>query len=178
MGILDRILPLSTSARVRAGVEYLQSGKPSEGFRLLALAARSGSPEAQYHVGCCYLDGVGVPPSRSEAHHWLEQAAQAGHTKAQHRLGVLHLHGSSGDGPEVGSGLFSNETALKPDYPAALHWSRRAAEANSPEAQALLGFLLTSGPEELREVVPAFSRGGMSARLAGLRSRAAALSQG
>ena len=38
------------------------------------MAAESDDAQAQYLVGCCYLDGTGVTPSRKEAKVWLQKA--------------------------------------------------------------------------------------------------------
>ena len=54
--------------------------------------------------------------------------------------------------PAPAPGLFGGQTMAEPDYPAAAKWARRAAEAGSAEGQAVLGFILTSGPENLRNV--------------------------
>jgi TPR repeat protein len=39
----------------------------------------------------------------------------------------------------------------QPDYHTALHWAERAVAHGSAEAQAVLGYILTAGPAELRE---------------------------
>ena len=78
MNFVDRLIaPLSTSARARLGANLLEAGRAAEGFRHLARAALGGSVKAQYRVGLCYLEGIGVPRATVEAVRWLERAAEA-----------------------------------------------------------------------------------------------------
>src|SRR4029077_16287569 len=47
--------------------------------------------------------------------------------------------------------LFTRDgTSGEPDFTTALKWARRAAEGGSAEGQAALGYILTSGPETIR----------------------------
>ena len=43
-----------------------------------------------------------------------------------------------------------------PQYHAAVFWARRAAEAGAPDAQAMLAYIFSSGPEDLRDPDAAF----------------------
>jgi TPR repeat protein len=145
----------SPNAALRHGAALLAAGKAEPAFRLYAHATRSGLAEAEYRVGRCYLEGTGVPRSRSEALRWLAQAGRRGHTGAQCLLAAIHLDGAPGRptrsrGSCPSDALFSDE-AIKPDYSAAARWARMAAEAGAAEGQALLAYILTAGPEEIRD---------------------------
>ena len=48
--------------------------------------------------------------------------------------------------------LFSEEADNSPDFESALLWARRAAEAGSAKGQAILGYVLTRGPEPIRDL--------------------------
>ena len=50
------------------------------------------------------------------------------------------------------TGLFANAGRTNPDYESALKWARAAAEAGASDAQALLGYILTAGPETIRDL--------------------------
>ena len=65
----------SPSGALRRAIELSEQGKALEAFPLLARAAKAGLPEAEYRVARCYLEGVGVPPSRAEGSRWLQRAA-------------------------------------------------------------------------------------------------------
>jgi TPR repeat protein/Flp pilus assembly protein TadD len=148
---------LPKAAMRRAGA-LVAAGKRTAAFRLYARAARKRLAEAQYRVGRCYLEGTGVPLSRKEATRWLELAGRQDHVEAQSLLAMLHVHGLAGErrsqtgGDESANRLFCKDGATDPDYPAAEYWARRAAEGGSPKAQALLAFLLTSGPAQTRNL--------------------------
>ncbi|MGI4946923.1 MAG: tetratricopeptide repeat protein, partial [Janthinobacterium lividum] len=143
----------SPRGKLRYALSLIEAGEVGRAFAPLSAAATAGIPEAQFRVGRAYLDGAGVPVSREEGARWIERAAEAGWVEAQVVLATLHLFGlvSGGSGSAVFSPSLSQQDA-KPDYERAGHWASRAAEAGSPDGQALLGYILTSGPVELRDL--------------------------
>src|SRR6195952_211239 len=157
MAFFDALIAgFSSSAALRRGIRLLEQGDAKGAFAMLSRAARSGAPEAEFRVARCYLEGSGVPPSRTDGVRWVERAAAKGYVEAQALLATLCLHGM-GPGfadasPNAGAGLFGGQTTSEPDYVSAGKWSRLAAEAGSAEGQAVLGFILTSGPEDLRKL--------------------------
>ena len=48
--------------------------------------------------------------------------------------------------------LFRTDAPAEPDFDAALKWARQAAEAGSAKGEALLGYVLTYGPESMRDL--------------------------
>jgi TPR repeat protein len=120
-------------------------------FRLLIKAAKTGEPAAWYQVGRAYLVGRGVPASLSAALRWLTRAAEVDEVAAQALLASLALQGKC-DTPNIN--IFEAASTVvdqPPNYPVALHWAERAAAHGSAEAQAVLGYILTNGPAELRD---------------------------
>jgi TPR repeat protein len=123
-----------------------------------AKAAEAGLPEAEYHIGRLYLQGSGVPYSQSEATRWLERSALHGNVEAQCLLAALLVQGlASAPEPSRGDGaarLFAepatDAASATPNFDAALKWARMAAQSGSADAQALLGYVLTYGPDHLR----------------------------
>ena len=94
MTVIDRVIGLlSPSAALRRATNLIEQKKFAEAFPLLALAARAGIPDAQYHVAQCYLQGTGVPLSPSEGAVWLHRAANNACVEAQCLLGALYVHG-------------------------------------------------------------------------------------
>ncbi len=150
-GLLARIgSTLSSSARLRHALEQARAGQIAEVFPVLASAAERGDVTAQFWVGKAYLDGNGVPPSRATAATWLERAATAGNTEAQSVLAAIYLTGAAqADGSQPG--LFSDIAGIEPDFAKALHWGQLAAQSGAAEAQALLGYVFSSGPDHLRD---------------------------
>ncbi|HEY6432737.1 MAG TPA: tetratricopeptide repeat protein, partial [Acetobacteraceae bacterium] len=155
---------VSPRAALRRALRATERGKLPRAFHLLSRAARAGIAEAEYRVGRCYLEGAGVPPSRADGLRWLERAATHGYVEAQSLLATLLLQGlaSSRHGaadPAIEGGtrpaarLFSsNDSDGKPDFEAAVKWARLAAEGGSADGQAVLGYILTSGPEAMRDL--------------------------
>ena len=162
MSVIDRIVSTgSPMAALRRGDLLDEAGEYRRAFALFSRAARAGLPEAQFRVGRAYLKGTGVPVSRRDGAAWLERAAQAGWVEAQTLLATLYLYGLAGRKPktQVSGPLFARAGAAQdePDYPEALRWARMGADGGSPEAQALLGYILTSGPEDIRNLEEADS---------------------
>src|SRR5277367_6520032 len=94
MALLDPLMAaLSPVAALRRGIRQFEHGDMKGAFVLLSRAARSGIPEAEFRVGRCYLEGAGVPPSRSDGVRWVERAATKGYVEAQALLATLCLHG-------------------------------------------------------------------------------------
>ena len=61
----------------------------SQNVRAYRDAAQRNDRDAQFRLGCCYLDGLGVSPSRESARYWLRLAAAQGHRDARDLLSRL-----------------------------------------------------------------------------------------
>src|ERR1700758_2525700 len=156
MSLLDSLVSrFSPQAALKRGVRLAEQGQTKRAFPLLVRAAAAGIAEAEFRLGRCYLEGVGVPPSRTQGARWLERAANQGYVEAQVLLATLFVHGLATDNTGLlgnPAGLFSANTTGQPDFAAAEKWARRSADGGSADGQALLGFILTSGPENLRNL--------------------------
>jgi uncharacterized protein len=157
-GLFDRLVEaLSPAAALRHALRLADEGERTSAFPLFARAARAGIAEGEYRVGRCYLEGSGVPVGRIDGLHWLTRAAIQGHIEAQWQLAVLYLQGvgtsieRSATSDAVAS-LFLGDEVCEPDFVAAEKWARRAAEAGSGDAQAILAYILSSGPEVMRDL--------------------------
>ena len=140
------------AARLAYARMLAEDGEHQRAFPQFARAARRGLPAAQFRLGRCYLLGLGTPSSPDTALRWLTCSGDGGDVEAQALLASLALQGIS-----VGAagGLLEavpRFAGRPPDYPAAMKWGRRAAAAGSAEAQTMLGYILTYGPDELRDV--------------------------
>jgi hypothetical protein len=157
MTILDRLTGFaSPAAALRRATQLSDSGKPAEAFPLMAVAARAGIVDAEYRVARCYLEGSGVPPSRMEGARWLLRAANHGSADAQALLAALYVTGlvtpeADGKGT-LSEQLFKRDSSGKPDFTAAFDLATKAAEAGSATGQAILGYILTSGPKAMRNL--------------------------
>src|SRR5690242_5710782 len=125
MAILDRLAGLASPAvAFRRAVQLADRGRPADAFPLMAVAARAGIPDAEYRVARAYLEGAGVPPSRSEGARWLELAAGHGNVEAQAFLAALYVSGlAAPTTEETGSDrLFARDASAEPDFAAALRF--------------------------------------------------------
>lgn len=61
----------------------------SQNVKAYRAAADRNDRDAQFRLGCCYLDGLGVTPDRASAVYWLKQAAAQGHRDARLLLNQL-----------------------------------------------------------------------------------------
>ena len=139
------------SARLAYAVILAEDGRHRRAFQQFAHAAHRGLPRAQFRLGRCYLLGLGVPSRLDAALRWLTLAAQGRDVEAQALLASLALQGITNG---AGVGLFepaSRHGGRPPDYQVALQWGQQAADGGSAEAQTLLGYILTAGPEALRD---------------------------
>ncbi|RWL92924.1 MAG: sel1 repeat family protein [Mesorhizobium sp.] len=154
MAILDRLTArVHPALALRRAVQLSVSGKAAEAFALMAIAARGGIVQAQYQVGRCYLEGMGVPPSHSEGARWLRRAADRGSPEAQVLLAALCVAGLAPQEIEAGSeGLFERNSSGEADFAAAFDLAQKAAEAGSATGQALLGYILNKGPRAMRDL--------------------------
>ena len=161
MAVLDRLVGLiSPAAALRRAIQLGEQGKFVEAFPLLTLAAKAGFPDAEYRIARAYLEGSGVPPSRAEGARWLQRAASHGCVEAQSLLAALCLQGfvqgvsadSAGREPRADQLLFGDDTLADPDFASAITWARLAAVAGSAKGQALLAYILSHGPESMRDL--------------------------
>ena len=90
MALLDKVMGgFSSAGALRRGLQLQEQGDVRAAFPLFSRAARSGIPEGEFRVGRCYLEGTGVPPSRTEGVRWVERAAAKGFVEAQALLATL-----------------------------------------------------------------------------------------
>jgi len=117
------------------------------------------TPNMSQAIGACYMAGLGVEQSTSEALKWLKAAAEAGHAVAMHAVGQIYeKKGNSAKviewwkkGAEAGHAGAQSDLAFcyensvhgaKLDLEKAKHWLKKAAEQGNAIAQYNLGGLL------------------------------------
>ncbi|KAB8124153.1 sel1 repeat family protein [Komagataeibacter medellinensis] len=145
---------MTPAGRFRHACRLLERADHSvRGFARLGQMAGSGMVAAQYQVACAYLDGIGVPRSPLEGMRWMHRAASAGHVEACFSLALMLLVDPPGqDGADsLLPTAWPEGIDAWPDPVAATHWAGQAARAGLPDAQALYGYLLATGPESVRD---------------------------
>jgi uncharacterized protein len=93
----------------------------------LLRAANQGAPEAQYVVGLCYANGLGVEVDKSIAERWFVKSAQEGFAASQYELSLLLQERDENDLTE------------------AISWLRKAAAQGFSVAQFLYAQYCESG---------------------------------
>lgn len=91
--------------------------------------AERGDAVAQFNLGVCYANGLGVEKDAKESVKWYRKAAEQGVAEAQLNLGVCY-----------GSSLGVEEDATE-----AMKWFRKSAEQGNATAQFNLGVCYANG---------------------------------
>ena len=145
----DRLAAANPKRAFARARDLQKSGAHHRASKLFAAAADAGMGQAAQALALCYLQGQGVPRDLAEAGSWFKRAAEQGLVESQVHLARLHLFGLRASALEASPDLFAPRAAQEADYHAALFWARKAAEAGSAEAQAILGYIHTAGPADL-----------------------------
>jgi TPR repeat protein len=95
----------------------------------LMQVALKGNTQAQYNIGLCYENGLGVIPNQAEAVKWYRLAANKGKDYAQNTLGECYYKGMG----------------VKQDYKQAIKWFRLASDLGNAKAQYNLGICYFKG---------------------------------
>lgn len=128
--LLERAMAGDINAQV-ALAEYCKNSQNdnSSAFRWWYRAAESGHALAQYQVGLCLLNGVGIVQNVEEAVSWFQKAVEQGNVQAQYQLGLCYADG----------------IGVTKDPFAAMSWFHRAAEQGYAPAQFRTGFCWKMG---------------------------------
>ena len=103
-------------------------------------AAEQGDSEAQFNLGCLYVDGNGVSRDLKQAVAWYRRAAKQNHAPSQLSLGILYGRGEGVPRDDVQSYMWFGLAATQGDEKARelQHGLRsRMTRKQIAEAQAL-----------------------------------------
>lgn len=103
--------------------DELEIADAAEGAKLLMSLAKDGYVPAQYDLGVCYENGIGVYPYDPEALKWYQKAADEDHVEAQYQTGYFYYKGKG----------------CSVDYAKAVKYLTEAAQNGHSDAQFLLG---------------------------------------
>lgn len=123
--------------------------------------AGDGNANAQYELGVCLTEGIGIPQDIEEGIGWLAQAGSAKHVAAQRYLGSLYLAGQAEEEARywfeqaaVGGDVTAMHTlaliylrgnVCGADPTVALAWLKKAAEKGHTASMTRLGVLSCLG---------------------------------
>jgi len=69
---------------------FLEQNKPKSAVYWLELAAKQQISDAMHLLGCCYLQGNGLPKDDNLAMMWIAKAASLGHSIALAQIQSIH----------------------------------------------------------------------------------------
>ena len=105
--------------------------------------AQRGDADAQFKLGICYADGLGVEVNAAEAFKWYRKSAEQGNAMAQLNIGICYGEGKGVPEDKAESEKWlrmCNESKIK----AYLGFFEKA-KAGDAHAQAMLGFCYDTG---------------------------------
>jgi len=91
--------------------------------------AEAGVPSAQFKLGFCYANGIGVAKDETHAAFWYQVAAESGNVDGQYYLAKAYMDGKGVSKDEV----------------KAMNWYREAANQGDASSQYSLGYSYQSG---------------------------------
>eukprot|EP00960_Hanusia_phi_P065046 765985-Hanusia_phi.AAC.4 len=128
--------------------------------------ALKGSDKAQYHLGICYAEGLGVEKNYKRAAGWFSRSARQGHVKATYELALCYRYGDGVNksytkclrllrsASKRGSVLALEDLAvahlkgklgLEPNASAAIPLLLKAADKGSRRAMTWVGLMYAEG---------------------------------
>lgn len=119
----------SAEKQYELGIEYYNKQEYAKAVEHTLKAAELEHADAQFGLGFCYYNGIGVAQDFSEAVKWFRKAAEQGLPEAQLNLGLCYYDG----------------TGVTQRYSEAVKWFRKAAEQGDADAQSWLGYLYYTG---------------------------------
>jgi uncharacterized protein len=118
-------------------VEWTKDEK--EAVKWFYKSAEQGYAEAQFDLGVCFRDSIGVKQNYAEALKWFRKAADQGFASAQLNLGSLYADGQG----------------VPENYVEAINWYRKAAAQGLTAAQYDIGVCYANGEGVVKDEVEA-----------------------
>lgn len=158
---LNKVRKKKIQKLLNKGKKHFERKEYVSAYNCFSQGASLKSPEAQYYLALCYLNGHGVAFSLQEASLWFESAASAGYNDAEYMLALLYMRGLPELNAVTGHDIFTLKQAkvsddLKTDYEKARYWAQKVAENGSADGQALYAYLLseiTSEQNQFDEII-------------------------
>ena len=153
VGLLALLPMRAVAAMTPEEVKLIRETEGVKLFKEIKVRADKGDPVAQFRLGFCYYNGIGVAKDPVEVIKWWRMAADQGVAQAQYNLGNCYHNGSG----------------VARDQVEAVKWYRRAAEQGNAKALTDLGFCYSKGEGVAKDEVEAYAY----SNLAGMTSESA-----
>ena len=145
--------------------ELFNAGNFEQAAEVYRKSAEEGFLPAQYHLGYCYANGIGVKKDLAEAVKWWSKSADKGFPFSQLTLGNIYFNGkgveknyaeafkwfcaAADQGDDIAMhqvGIcYANGFGVEKDYGKALKCFREAADGNLDVSQFMLGEFYANG---------------------------------
>jgi len=119
--------------------KYGVKSNQEEAAKWFRKSAAQGFAEAEYCLGVCYRDGMGLPQDSAEAVKWFRKAADQGYVVAQSELGACYYEG----------------VGVPKNLVEAAKWFRMTAEHGDAQGQQNLATCYLFGEGVTKDVVEA-----------------------
>ncbi len=148
--IADNLAARNPQKSLTRALALQAEGEHARAFRLFIVAAEAGLTAGERELGLYYITGGGNGlRDPAAAVRWLSRAADKGDAECQYTLAGIYLAGFQKT--QLEPGLFTAAVDQGTDFATALQWALRAAENGHAPAQALAGFIFSTGPDALRD---------------------------
>lgn len=163
-------------AQANLGHWYLDDEDYEMAVKWLRKAAEQEHADAQFNLGRCYQNGLGVPQDYNEAVKWYQKAAEQGDASAQTNLGLCYL-GGDGVPQDINKAIEWFQKAAEQghwvaqfnlgnqyfgvDIEKAVEWYHKAAEQGYADAQVKLAWCYLKGygvPEDMNKAIEWFQK--------------------
>lgn len=84
----------NAEAQTDLAILFLEAKRFKTAVYWLNLSQKQDYSSAMYYLGCCYLEGNGVPQDKNLSLMWLAKAAAYGHVFAQGRIDAMREKGA------------------------------------------------------------------------------------
>lgn len=98
-------------ATTELGKLYEKQHENEKAFKSYQKASNLGDNDGLYHLGMCYLKGIGVDIDKGKGRSLIEKAAEAGIVDAKYQLGFLYQEGIGGQKDEGKSAALFEEAS-------------------------------------------------------------------
>jgi TPR repeat protein len=103
-------------------------------------AAEQGAADAQFEMGRCYAEGMGVPENPEDAAKYYQRSAEQNYAPGQYALGNCYFEGYG----------------VSKEVPEGVEWTRRAAEQGYAPAENVIGLCYSKGKGVKQDYVEAY----------------------
>ena len=128
--------PKSPEELFNLGESFFYKQDYENAVKYIKPAAEQGHAKAQFRLGYCCFDGLGVTQDHKEAVKWYRKAVEQKHSGAQCNLGYCY---------EKGLGVMK-------DYKEAIKWYTKAVKQGNAQAQCNLGYCYEKGQGVMKDM--------------------------